>query len=166
MNTLAIDPSTKAGYAWTNGQNLDYGLWRFTGEHPGQAPDALYGRILEYAETHRIERIATEGGYPISRRGADRLEWLRGAVHMAGAALGVPVIVVAPSSLKLFATGNGRAKKPDMIHAVERHLGIVTTDDNIADALMILEWAKGYREPFRPAKQAARKRKAKPPKLF
>ena len=41
-------------------------------------------------------------------------------------------IVVTPTQLKKFVTGNGKAKKGDMLNAVKNE--IVTKDDNIADA--------------------------------
>jgi|GEM_PF-5559580 len=51
-----------------------------------------------------------------------------------------------PTALKKFATGNGRAKKPQMIRAAATLLGVNTTDDNIADACFVLdafEWPRG-----------------------
>lgn len=92
---------------------------------------------------HPFDVIYTEGGYPISRRGADRLEWLRGAVFIAAYRLGtIPVKVVAPASLKLYATGRGNAEKPQMIRACIDLCGIVPQDDNHGDALLLLHMAR------------------------
>ena len=44
--------------------------------------------------------------------------------------------------MKKFATGKGNADKGQMIEACQEKLNIQTNDDNEADALWILEWAK------------------------
>lgn len=49
--------------------------------------------------------------------------------------VGVPIIQVAPNSLKLFATGGGGASKTEMIAAaLRRHPTANVIDDNTADA--------------------------------
>ena len=50
---------------------------------------------------------------------------------------GCPLVQVAPSSLKLFATGNGRAKKAGMRAAWLEHTGADVADDNRVDALWL-----------------------------
>ena len=50
---------------------------------------------------------------------------------------GCPVVQVAPSSLKKFATGNGRAKKVQMRSAWLEHTGADVADDNRVDALFL-----------------------------
>lgn len=164
---LAIDPGACTGFAYGAGMRILHGTWTLSGKHPGGPPASLHRQILDWCAAYSVSAIATEGGYPISRRGADRLEWLRGAVQMAGAELGAPVLVVPPSSLKLFATGSGKAKKNDMRRAVELHLGLRIDDHNEADALMILLWAQQeMARPPRPTKAQARRAKKRNAKLF
>lgn len=50
---------------------------------------------------------------------------------------GCPLVQVAPSSLKLFATGNGRAKKDGMRAAWLERTGADIADDNRVDALWL-----------------------------
>lgn len=53
---------------------------------------------------------------------------------------GVVVRSANPSQLKKFFTGNGKAKKPDMVAAARRR-GWKVTDDNQADACAVRAWA-------------------------
>jgi Holliday junction resolvasome RuvABC endonuclease subunit len=177
---LGIDPGATTGIAYTDGDRLDHYAWthdlrpNLVRDYPGGIAYQLYAHILDLGAEYEdagtpIEAIVTEGGYPISRKGADRLEWLRGAVQMAGAALCVPVYVVAPSTLKKFATGHGGATKADMLRACELTLGIKVEDDNICDAIFLLEWLKRNPNglPTKAAvKRAAKKRRTKQPNLF
>lgn len=51
------------------------------------------------------------------------------------------------AKLKKFATGSGRASKEDMIVAAEKLTGIKPQDDNEADALCLLAFAREEYEP-------------------
>lgn len=82
----------------------------------------------------------------------------------------------APSSLKLWATGSGRAEKPDMIKACKERFGVATPSDDIADAYLLAQWVRAgaprtVKKPLgakalanRAAKKAERKRAPKPSK--
>lgn len=73
---------------------------------------------------HRPDLIAIEGASFGSTTGqAQERAWLRGAVYLELYAIGVPFVEVAPTSLKLYATGNGRASKTDVVQSVRRHYG-------------------------------------------
>ncbi|WP_146244946.1 crossover junction endodeoxyribonuclease RuvC [Curtobacterium sp. MCBD17_028] len=66
-------------------------------------------------------------------RGAHR--WL-----VAGtlAELGCDVVKVSPKQRAKYATGNGNAKKPEVLAAMrDRHPGVAIPDDNVADALAL-----------------------------
>ncbi|HEX2905049.1 MAG TPA: hypothetical protein VHO01_16465 [Jatrophihabitans sp.] len=52
--------------------------------------------------------------------------------------MAVPIATVAPTSRALYATGNGRADKKEVIAAVRgRHPEVDIPDDNVADALTL-----------------------------
>lgn len=51
------------------------------------------------------------------------------------------IAIITPASVKLFATGKGDAKKPQMIEAARAHLGYGRHNDNEADAHWILQCA-------------------------
>lgn len=55
-----------------------------------------------------------------------------------------PLLIVPPASLKMFVTGNGLAKKPEMIHAVADQWGVETNSDNIADAVGLYHFMQAY----------------------
>ena len=53
----------------------------------------------------------------------------------------IPVEGYAVGTIKLHATGNGRASKQQMIEAAWTRWGVKTTSDDLADALAILSLA-------------------------
>lgn len=54
---------------------------------------------------------------------AQERAWLRGAVYLHLYGIGIDVIEVTPSTLKLYATGNGRASKTHVVQSVRHHYG-------------------------------------------
>lgn len=59
---------------------------------------------------------------------------VHGAVRSALIELGAPYVLVIPSSLKKYATGNGNAGKPEMAVAAFKRAGREFGDDNQCDA--------------------------------
>ena len=55
------------------------------------------------------------------------------ALRLAAAELGAGFVVIPPASLKLYATGSGKASKAEMIAAAE-DIGLVPANDDEADA--------------------------------
>jgi Holliday junction resolvasome RuvABC endonuclease subunit len=115
------------------------------GEHPGQRWARARRTIADLAYRTGASRIAWERvvnvGGPWSR---STLYGLEVQVVEVCATLLVEPLTVMPSSLKKHATGNGRAKKPQMRAAAARRFGrdpesFATHDE--ADALCVLGWA-------------------------
>ena len=50
----------------------------------------------------------------------------------------IPYVLVAPTSLKKFVTGSGKAEKSQMMLAVFQHFGHTPANDNEADAIGLL----------------------------
>ena len=89
---------------------------------------------------------------------------LRGVIHLVGFRHSIPVRLFAPSTIKAFACGSGRADKEQMKSAAKRLLGISVSDDNIADALWILAlagrpdcWAKQKTKPSKGRRKGTNK---------
>ena len=72
---------------------------------------------------------------------AHQMGELGGVLRLTLAEFGYPFIVVAPGTLKKFATGNGNAGKDQMLSTAVRKLDYEGHDHNDADALWLLEMA-------------------------
>lgn len=59
---------------------------------------------------------------------------VQGVIRLALQGGCIPYALVVPSTLKKAATGDGRAKKPDMLAAYTAATGLVNKDDNQIDA--------------------------------
>lgn len=106
--------------------------------------DYVAGAVIE--AVYRADLIVIEGASFGSTTGqAQERAWLRGAIYLALYELGVEFVEVAPTSLKLYATGNGRASKTHVVQSVRRHYGehfdipLRKTDgrEDVADAIAL-----------------------------
>lgn len=174
MKLLALDPATCTGWAWQDTDSPDlplYGAWRLaaTGDDSGRLV-RLREHVYAIKRSKGIDLLAFEDASFGSHNPHVQAmhNELRGVIKLAAHELGVRAISVGPMTLKAFVAGNGRAKKPAVIAAVERHLGIRTQDDNVADALAVLLWAKAYPDGMlaKPPRRRARSRKATERRLF
>lgn len=146
---LALDPANLCGWAHSSGQ---YGLWQLntggSGEHPGLRLQRLMDNIRMIHRRYGVEEIAFEDASfgANSRLTAASHNAYKGAILLTALELGsIPVRPYNPIVIKQYATGNCRAKKGQMIAACRTLLKIEVQDDNIADALWILDMAKsGY----------------------
>jgi Holliday junction resolvasome RuvABC endonuclease subunit len=88
---------------------------------------------------------------------AGQLGMVHGAVRLQLMRKSVPYVVVAPASLKKYATGKGSAKKEEMIVHWNKRTGQMVTDNNQADAAWLHAMAKDYyKEPRFPVPFANR----------
>jgi Holliday junction resolvasome RuvABC endonuclease subunit len=71
---------------------------------------------------------------PKSGMGSATTGMVQGVVRALLTDCGVPYILVTPSSLKTYATGNGNAPKPDLRMSLFKRFGIDLRDDNQCDA--------------------------------
>jgi Holliday junction resolvasome RuvABC endonuclease subunit len=69
------------------------------------------------------------------------MSMVHGAVRTALMDLGVPYVIVSPSTLKLFATGSGGANKERMAAAAKEHAGVEFESDDECDAWWL--WRAG-----------------------
>lgn len=160
---LALDPATRTGWAWGDGSHPIYGVWNLGVE--GRFAVLRHG-IEDIARHRGIDLLAYEDA-GFAAKGQQRVaafhSELRGAIKAVGAELNVPTLAINPTSLKKFATQNGHAKKVQMIAACKTILGIETRDDNEADALWVLAYARAYRPEWAPEKKRKKKSKRKEP---
>jgi Holliday junction resolvasome RuvABC endonuclease subunit len=149
MKILALDPATFCGFAHSDGppsrenESLVSGVWRLSvhdAEHPGQRMVRLRDFIYDAAEKLGFDKIAFEdAGFGSHNPSIQAFHAnLAGVLMRIAAEYGVPIYRIGPTTLKLWSTGDGRAKKPAMIRACKTHYGILPRSDDEADALLVL----------------------------
>jgi len=142
---LTIDPGSKLGYSvWEDGEVICYG------EQTVAASDkaTTYSRYVQMQENIRrmfydykpstlvIEQVAAYGGSST----LNAKLWLLGTFFESvceAERAGCKVVAVPIMSLKAGVAGSGKAKKVDMVHAVNKQMGtrLALKDHNTADAI-------------------------------
>jgi Holliday junction resolvasome RuvABC endonuclease subunit len=146
MNVLALDLGTCTGWATNVHGRDESGVQTFDvkrGESPGMryvrfnawlgqwAPDGWRPDLIVYEQTHNRGGAATEVAAGFATR-----------VQEFCARHGIEHSAVHSATLKKFATGRGNAKKPEMIEAARVRFGYQGEDDDEADALALLHFAR------------------------
>lgn len=171
MNTtriLALDPAQRCGFAHSNGK---HGVWVLTAK--GTTLEEQHVRLAtlidEAIELWGCDMLATENaGFGSHNPNVQAMHNERlGVIRLAAARHGAHIETFQPGTIKAFATGDGRAKKPAMVAACKRMLGIDVDSDDEADAIWILELAKRpdcWAKPVKKAKASKAKPKGKKPR--
>ena len=146
MKILALDPALVCGYAHSDGASGTWNLADGGTGHNGLRLVRFRVHLRRALALWPTELIAYEDagfGSPNPNIQAMHNE-LRGIIKLVAAeAGGVTTVGYVPTSIKKFATGDGRAKKPAMIAAYARHYPQQQIiDDNHADALWLLRFAE------------------------
>lgn len=147
---VGVDPSlTGTGIAWPDGRSLAHGEKGITTvpKAPAQVDYVQRGqRLLSLARQVRdlalgvgYPHLVVIEGYELHSRSSGGLAercWLWYALLNAFTNQRVPVLVVPPTKLKLYATGKGSGPKAGMVDATARRLPQFTTggNDNQCDA--------------------------------
>jgi crossover junction endodeoxyribonuclease RuvC len=139
---LALDPSQSTGWAYTRGK---WGVEKFI-RRPWRHPFAHYldfrAWLLERIDTLEVEALAFEGVLSAGGRGnGQRHEW-NGIILAVAAECDLPFYTMMPSSLKKYATGNGRAERPEMRAALKDKFGLDLAEDE-HDAIAAI-WVLSY----------------------
>jgi Holliday junction resolvasome RuvABC endonuclease subunit len=90
----------------------------------------------------KIEHACIEGPAIGAVNRADDIGQLRGVLLIMLHDMEIPTTIVAPKSLKKFATRSGNAKKDKMIECANETFGLDTTSDDIADAVWLAQIAR------------------------
>lgn len=132
---LALDVATKTGYYSLH----ESGTWNFT-ESKQRNGNKMHGAfrvmLVAFIRRYGIRRIVAED-VAVNRHFYDmrRLAELRGILLEVCDELELPEPeFVNPSTLKKFATGDGRANKEQMIRSCREKYRYEAEDDNAADA--------------------------------
>ena len=145
MNILALDCGTKTGYA----TNLLNGEGSGVVDFKPKARESGGMRFLRFAswlsemfDLVKPDLVVYEMPH---NRGGSATEVLNGMVAIVQkecASRGIEYTTVHSATLKKFATGSGRAGKEDMVQRAIEVFNKRILDDNEADALWLLEYAK------------------------
>lgn len=112
--------------------------------HPWSKGDDRLVEIRNLIVAHlrpHVDLAVIEG--PVLRsQSALPLAMLHGAVRVALISNKTPYLLVAPATLKVYATGRGNAQKPDMRMELFKRTGLDLADDNQVDAKWL--WALGH----------------------
>ena len=166
MNVVGIDPSLSAtGVCWgpAGGETI-----KLQASNPQRLWD-LQGRIEQHLGEMCLAQVGPRWGaggppfsdgdpamlaviedLPMHANSAGLTGQAQGVVRAALQSFQIPFITVAPASLKLFATGSGKASKEMMRSEMERQFGRVPEgwDDNTVDAFWLREVGVTYVERF------------------
>jgi hypothetical protein len=141
MRILALDMATKTGWA-TDGQSGVQVFDTKRGESPGMrflrfrawlkemCNELIHPEVIAYEQPHHRGGAATELAYGFLTE-----------VKTRAAAQSIELMPVHSQTLKKWATGSGRAGKPEMVAEAKRR-GFDPSDDNHADACLLYEYAK------------------------
>ena len=176
MNVLGIDPAQTTGWAWGSGTirygrvivPTKYGVWRLR-EGRRRLVD-LRDHILELVQHSTVNLICYEDAPfgSINPHTKTMHAELAGIIKLVGADLGIETREYKPTTIKLWSTGSGAAKKPQMIAACRRQLGIDTDSDDVADACFVcaMGLADYIYTPVKQAKRTVKARRKKDARLF
>lgn len=152
MRVLGIDPASSCGWAHSCGK---HGVWKLTADtdrHGGARLNRLRLYLYQEKRLRGIDLIAAEdAGFGSRNPHVEALHnELRGIIKLCAFEFEIPVLLFKPKEIKLWLTGRGNCGKDVMIHHVRERFGIVADDDNVADAVAIMEmaktkWSEGYR---------------------
>ena len=164
---LALDLATVVGWAYCGpnfrpvtaleakaaGRTYDLGGEITSGSHLVAPPGVALGQFLDRFDLWLADMLIVNAPdylvfeAPIHVAGSTSIETARRLMSMAGLTeliahrREIPIVrEVNVMSIKKHWTGNGRAKKPEMIEAA-RARGFTPRDDNEADALAVLDFA-------------------------
>lgn len=164
---LGIDPSltsTGVAFRYPNGR-LQASCVQPIGLKGLRRVAFIRDSVLNYVESYKPDVVAIEG-YAFSYRGASNtlfnLGELGGVLRLSLLEKGIRLIVVPPTSLKLFATGRGNAAGKDAVKVAllnELAVSFKSSDQNDAAWLLLLgETYLGYtvlRNPSLPSRLKA-----------
>ena len=99
-------------------------------------------------------------GYSMGHKGGGRafdIGELGGVIRLLAWKKGHDLLIVPPTTLKLFVAGNGSASKEEMMDAVSRNWGFKTESDDEADAFGLMKLGIAFAENGRKARNPKRK---------
>lgn len=140
-NVLALDVAEHCGYYSTH----EAGTWNFTQKRSKNAIEQhrlFYDTLVSFIRKYNIKLIVAEDVCVSTHFIATRkLSEFRGILFLICSQLGLPEpVFINVSTVKKWATGDGKADKRKMINFCRSRWGIDPVDDNMADATHIFKY--------------------------
>lgn len=140
MRVIGIDSSTKTGIAIVSEKGIEFveeiEFKKLTGLDRAAA---IVGRIMEIKAKWQPDLGVMEGyGFANAHTLATLVE-IGTVIRYFMWQEDFPLHLVAPNSLKKFATGKGTSKKNEVMLAVYKRWGFTASTDNIADAVVLAQ---------------------------
>lgn len=144
LGILALDLGTKCGWACTNGQSGVWNLKPSTHESAGVRYQKFARILREYMSVHNVSQVVYEEVHAhVAVDAAHVYGGLMAVLQMVCVERGIEYQGIGVGTIKKHGTGNGHAKKDDMIVAATLKFSKVNIiDDNHADALILLDYAQ------------------------
>lgn len=144
MKILALDPATKCGWAMSNYGVITYGVKSFA-QKTGMShlKFAAFHEWLSGKVPFSLDMTYVRSESPFVQRlnVAEILYGFKAIMRVHCSHQGHDLEFMSPSTLKLKATGYGRAKKARMMEVASEFVGDDITNDDEGDALCLLKVA-------------------------
>jgi len=151
MNAIGFDCSlNSSGFAYRRGGEIVTGTIRLKNIKGFERLSFIRDSVLEIIRKSDAELLTIEGyamGYLKGKSSMlyDRAE-ITGIIKMLALDSGMCILIVPPTSLKAFATGNGRADKSFITVAIANRWGYRVTQNDEADAFVLLKMGELYKD--------------------
>ena len=141
LNYLGLDLGKECGYCFGTKKG-EYGIWNLAkyGTSPGMATLELGANLKPLIEKHNIKVICYEHAFIRFASAAKSFAKFVGKTEEICCVNGIENTHVAPTTLKKFATGSGRASKDEMIATLKEKHKISVSNHNICDAIWLYLW--------------------------
>ena len=172
MKILGIDPAAKTGFAFEDTEKPDslvFGTWDLGSKRPLESQHQALEELIEHKiKSLGVDTIAIENaGFGSHNPSVQAMHNERLAIaRLVAARHDCKFITLNPMTIKVFATGNGHAKKEQMVAAAKKFYHLSKISDDEADAVFILELAKRPDCWPQPAAKKSMKRRVKTTKVL
>lgn len=144
MRYVGIDPSTKTGLAIIDDRGNVINVEEIKSKQT-QDPDRFVDIAMAVVEQIEPNDIITIEGFSYGSKGKGvstqyGLGWI---IRYFLYERGYEYTEIPPTSVKKFATGKGNTKKDEMVLPIFRKWGFEHTSDNVRDAFVLAQMAKG-----------------------
>jgi Holliday junction resolvasome RuvABC endonuclease subunit len=151
MRILALDLGTKTGWAWSDGVRVESGVNTLV-LRKEESPGMRYVRFRKWFDDMCLlslpDVVVCEKPHLRGFGATHFLTNLLGRVEEECAIRGVQHSTCHTGTLKKHATGYGNASKDEMVKIAQAIFSDrLVADDNEADALLLLAWARDTYEP-------------------